>query len=74
MCGQASEDEVQFLFQCQAYANLRMKYNIFDSATTRFSMKHVSTLLASKDEPEIKTLAKYIPEAMSVRKKKTEQN
>ena len=49
MCGQASEDEVQFLFQCQAYANLRMKYNIFDSATTQFSMKHVSTLLASKD-------------------------
>ena len=37
-------------------------------------MKHVSTLLASKDETEIKTLAKYITEAMGVRKKKTEQN
>ena len=47
MCGQASEDEVHFLFQCQACANLRMKYNIFDSATTQFSMKHVSTLLPS---------------------------
>ena len=71
MCGQANEDEVYFLSQCQACANLRMKYNIFDSATTQFSMKHVSTLLASKDETEIKTLAKYITEAMSVRKKKT---
>ena len=47
MCGQACEDGVHFLFQCQAYANLRMKYNIFDSATTEVSMKHVSTLLAS---------------------------
>ena len=74
MCGQASEDEGHFLSQCQAYVNSRMKYNIFESATTQFSMKHVSTLLAFKDETEIKTLAKYITEAMSVRKKKTEQN
>ena len=74
MCGQASEDEVHFLFQCQAHANLRIKCNIFDSATTQFSMIHVSTLLASKDETEINTLAKYIAEAMSVRKKKAEQN
>ena len=73
MCGQASED-VHFIFQCQAYANFRVKYNISDSATTQVSVKHVSTLLASKDETEIKTLAKYITEAMSVRKKKTEQN
>ena len=50
-----------------------MKYNISDSATTQFSMKHVSTLLASMDETEIKTLAEYTIEAMSVRKKKTEQ-
>ena len=57
----------------QAYANLRMEYSTFDSATTQFSMKHVSTLLASKDETEIKTLAKYITEAMSVRKKKTNE-
>ena len=49
MCRQASEDEVHFLCQCQAYANLPVKYNIFDSTTTQFSMKHVSTLLASKD-------------------------
>ena len=73
MCGQANEDEVYFLSQCQACANLRMKYNNFDSATTQFSMIHVSTLLASKDETEIMTLAKYSTEAMSVRKKKTEQ-
>ena len=51
-----------------------MKYTIFDSATTQFSMKHVNTLLASMDETEIKTMAEYITEAMSVRKKKTEQN
>ena len=74
MCGPASEDEVHFLFQCPAYANLQTKYNIFHSTTTQFSMKHVSTLLVSKDETEIKTLAKYVTEAMSVRKKKTEQN
>ena len=71
MCGQACED-AHFLFQCQAYANLRMKYNIFDSATTQVSTKHVSTLLASKDETEIKSLAKYFMGATDVRKKKTD--
>ena len=50
-----------------------MKYTIFDSATTQFSMKHVNTLLASMDETEIKTMAEYITEAMSVRKKKTNE-
>ena len=74
MCRQASEDEGHLLFQCLAYANLRMKYNIFDSAATHFSMKHVNILLASKDETEIKTLAKCIKEAMSVRQNKIEQN
>ena len=69
MCGQASED-VHFLFQCQAYANLRVKYNISDSATTQVSMKHVSTLLASKNETEFKSLAKCITEATGVRKKR----
>ena len=49
-----------FCFQCQAYANLRMKYNVFDSATAQVSVKHISTILASKNETEIKTLAKYI--------------
>ena len=73
MCGQAREDEVSFLFQSQACANLRIKYNIFDSAATEFSMEHVSTLLTSKVETEIKTLATYIIEAMSVRKIKIEQ-
>ena len=73
VCEQASEDEVYFLFQCQAYANFILKY-IFDSATTQFSMKRVCTLLASKDENDIKTLAKYITEATSGRKKTNEQN
>ena len=72
MCGQASED-VHFIFQCQAYANFRVKYNISDSATTQVSVKHVSTLLASKNETEFKSLAKCITEATGVRiKKKTE--
>ena len=68
MCGQASED-VHFIFQCQAYANFRVKYNIFDLAATQISMKHVSTRLASKNETAFKSLAKCITEATVVRKK-----
>ena len=37
------------------------------------NMNHVSTILASKDETEIKALAKYIAEALRVRKKKIDQ-
>ena len=51
-----------------------MKFINFDSATTQFNLKHVSTFLASNDEIEIKTSAKYITEAVSVRKQKIEHN
>ena len=54
VCRQASEDEVHFLFQCQVCENLGMNY-ILISSTIQFSMILVSTLLASKDETEIKT-------------------
>jgi hypothetical protein len=73
VCGQGSEDEVHFIFHCQAYTELRKKYTLFDSITTQPNMNHVSTILASKDETEITSLAKYIVEALRVRKKKIEQ-
>ena len=74
VCGQESEDEAHFIFHCKTFIDLRKKYKIFDSPTTHCSMNYVSARLASKNETEITTLAKFITEAMKIRKKKIENN
>ena len=74
MCGQESEDEAHFIFHCKTFIDLRKKYKIFDSPTTHCSMNYVSARLASKNETEITTLAKFITEAMKIRKKKIENS
>ena len=35
MCGQEREDEINFVFHCQAYRDLQKNYSIFDSPTVQ---------------------------------------
>ena len=67
MCGQEREDEIHFVFHCQAYSDLRENYSIFDSPTVQSAISYLRALLASKNETKIIALAKYITEAMKVR-------
>ena len=69
MCGQEREDEILFVFQCQAYIDLRKNYSMFDSL---IRLNYLRALLASKNETKIIALAKYITEAMKVRRNKVE--
>ena len=70
MCGQEREDEINFVFHCQAYTDLRKNYNIFDSPTVQSVINYLRALLASKNETKIIALVKYITEAMKIRRKK----
>ena len=74
MCGQEREDEIHFVFHCQAYTDLRKIYSIFDSPTVQSGINYLRALLASKNETKIRALAKYIKEAMKIRRKKVENN
>ena len=69
MCGQEREGEIHFVFQCQAYIDLRKNYSILDSL---IRLNYLRALLASKDETKIIALAKYITEAVKVRRNKVE--
>ena len=70
MCGQEREDEIHFVVHCQAYTDLRKNYSMFDSHTVQSGINYLRALLASKNETKIMALAKYITEAMKVRRNK----
>ena len=72
MCGQEREDETHFIFHCQAYTDLRKNYSMLDSHTVQSGINYLRALLASKNETKIIALAKYITEAMKVRRNKVE--
>ena len=72
MCGQEREDEILFVFHCQAYTDLRKIYSVFDSPTVQSGINYLKALLASKNETKIISLANYITEAMKVRRNKVE--
>ena len=72
MCGQEREDEIHFVFHCQAYTDVRKNDSIFDSPTVQSGINYLRALLASKNETKIIALAKYITEAMKVRRNKAE--
>ena len=50
MCSQEREDEIHFVFHCQAYTDLRKNYSIFDSPTVQSGINYLRALLASKNE------------------------
>ena len=70
MCSQEREDEIHFICHCQAYTDLRKKYSIFDSPTVQSGINYLRALLDSKNETKIIALAKYITEAVKVRRKR----
>ena len=72
MCGQKREDEIHFVFHCQAYTDLRKYHSMLESHTVQSGMNYLRALLASKNETKIIALAKYITEAMKVRRNKVE--
>ena len=72
MCSQEREDDIHFVFYCQAYTDLRKNYSIFDSPTVQSGINYLRALLASKNETKIIALVKYITGAMKVRRKKVE--
>ena len=72
VCGQEREDEIHFIFHCQAYTDLRKNYSMLDSHTVQSGINYLRALLASKNETKIIALAKYITEAMKVRRNKVE--
>ena len=72
MCGQEREDEIHFIFYCQAYTDQRKNYSMLDSHTVQSGINYLRALLASKNETKIIALAKYITEAMKVRRNKVE--
>ena len=71
-CSQEREDEIHFVFHCQANTDLRKNYSINDSPTVQSGINYLKALLASKNETKIIALAKYIIEAMKVRRNKVE--
>ena len=72
MCGQEREDEIHFVFHCQAYIDLRKNYSIFDSPTVQSGINYLRALVASKSETKIIALAKCVTKAMKVRRNKVE--
>ena len=72
MSGQEREDEIHFIFHCQAYTNLRKNYSMLDSQTVQYGINYLRTLLTSKNETKIIALAKYITEAVKFRRNKVE--
>ena len=53
MCGQEREDEIHFIFHCQAYTDLRKNYSMLDSHTAQSGINYLRALLASKNETKI---------------------
>ena len=51
---------------------MRNNYSIFDSPTVQSGINYPRALLASKNETKSMALAKYITEAMKVRRNKVE--
>ena len=67
MCKASADDEVHFIFYCQAYDELRKKCLLFGKDIAK--RKDVSALLVSKDDTIICLMAKFISEAWNIRYK-----
>ena len=72
-CRNATEDEVQFLFHCSAYTEKRKCSNILNITIDNPDHAYVARLLSSGDENTIKSIAKFVADAMNVRKKIIDQ-
>lgn len=73
-CRNATEDEVHFLFDCVAYSEKRRNCETLSVLTGTADMNSVINILSDSSEEKIKSISKFIGEAMNIRKKITEQN
>ena len=72
MCWYRLEDEVHVLFQCPAYVQLRQKYGLTEPVNQP-NWSHVRYILACEVEPKTINLSKFLTIALTIRKKKIEQ-
>ena len=62
----AVEDEAHFLFRCAAFAHIRQKCVLFQGATVE--RQSLVSILTLKNEDLLRSLAKFIAEAIKLRK------
>ena len=51
------EDEMHLLFVCTAYAEIRLKYDIFHTVVDQPNENHVRSLLACEDQMKLRKLS-----------------
>ena len=60
----AVQSELHFLLHCQKYSELRIKYNIIQSQTTRHAFK---ILMSTKNRSKLINLMNFVKSAMDLR-------
>lgn len=68
VCGKATEDELHFLFYCEAYSAMRQSCSFLIEIKHRPTEHDIVAMLACKDENKIMGLVKFIADAMHTRK------
>jgi hypothetical protein len=68
MCGFYKEDDIHFLFSCKTYDVIRKKCKILEKHVAVY-LDLVGVLKMNYDDESIKSLAKYIAEALNIRTK-----
>eukprot|EP00745_Piridium_sociabile_P044188 TRINITY_DN9210_c0_g1_i1.p1 TRINITY_DN9210_c0_g1~~TRINITY_DN9210_c0_g1_i1.p1 ORF type:complete len:408 (+),score=9.52 TRINITY_DN9210_c0_g1_i1:2081-3304(+) len=69
MCGFLTEDEIHFLFHCKAYAQIREKCVVFKSNSAK-NEDIFGVLKMNHQISALQSLAKFIAEALNLRRKK----
>ena len=72
-CENSVENEVHFLFLCTAYTDKRNECRVIDFRKEHPDINDVANLLSNTSGSVIKYLAKFIAEAMKIRKKQIER-
>ena len=65
MCGYNVENEIHFLFQCKAYDSIRDKCEFFSLDVAK--RQDIVFILSSYNEHIIKSVAKFVAEAVKIR-------
>jgi hypothetical protein len=65
MCGFLLEDEMHFMFHCKTYDDIREKCNVFRTNVAK--NEDLVGMLKMDDAEQLRSLAKFIAEAYSLR-------
>jgi len=72
MCGHILDDEVHFLFHCQSYVSIRENCGVLNLEA--FRRQDIFSILSSDDDIVIKSVAKFIAEALKLRQLQLSSN